>query len=1349
VRWKRLLIIAVLVLAALIVTGYAILISYDFNKLKPQIAQAVKEATGRELKIGGDIMVKLGLSPAVLVEDIRFQNASWGSRPDLAKVKRMEIQIELFPLIRGDFEFIRLVLVEPDVIVETDSSGTSNFEFNTSGEQETSLPVLIFQDVHIEKGLLTYKDGQSGDTYTVRFDRINAIIPGLDKSIELDFEGGFDDIPFVLEGTVGPIVAWMEPGHSWPVELTARVGGASFNVKGGILDPTNFKDLAFAVTGEGPSIPDILKLAGVTGVPELGAFKLEAKVAEPEGKLTLEELNIHVGSEELADISLNGTIKDLLALRGISLNFTVQGKDVTRLTELGLPPQLVSGAFCASGRIFDPEVGVYSMGNLKVALGENEIDGRVNLNLIAKPPYLTAKLTSKKFALGPYNLDVKLTGPTDKLALEKLDLQIGTEDLTVIRLNGSVKDLLNLDGVNLNFRVWGRDLANLKKLSGRPLPVRGAFSASGQVIVPAHDNYKIPKLKITVGKNHIAGSLDLDLRSQRPLLSAVLLSRKFDLPSLLTPDIAKLTWVKPLADLKTFRLAVKLAGFAKELTVEDVDFQAGTQKLAEITLKGSVKDLSASHGVNLKFAIRGENVASLEKFTGRPLPIQGAFAVSGQVADPSAKVYKVSDFKIVLGENGLAGWMDLNLAGQQPRLMVDLSTQRFDLQPLSIFNLEALARLKKLSDLGPLKLKATVVGPADKLAVEQMDFHAGTEQLAEVRVKGAIKNLSARRGLDLKFSARGNEISKLAELTGLALPIKGAYAVSGQIRDPAAKTYKVSDFKLIFGENNMAGWLDLNLSDQRIRLATELSTQKFNLKPVSIPVIEPLTRISDLGQLNLAVTLSGSGDKFAVENLDLKLGSEESVGLMLKGTIQDLLARQGLKLEFVVRGKNFANLKKMGGPVLPFQGPFNFSGQFVDPAPKIYKISSLTLVMGDSDASGSMELNLAQQQPQVTATLSSQKIDLRPLLVKVEKKGAVKGPPATSGKKKDKVFSSEPWSLDGLKQVDADIRIRPKQVLLPNLALDDITVDILLKNRNLTVKPIQFMIGGGSANGLFNLSWQDKPSSLAMALKIDKLDLGPMLDELGYQRTLEGTLDADITLAGHGNSLAALMAGLNGRFTVAMKDGHAASKYLDLVQRTLGTDFLRLINPFRKKETQTKVNCFGNDIKIKDGLAECKLLLDTDQTSIFGAGDVDLRTEKLNLGIKPSPKKGYGLANMGTVSFSFKELSQPFRLGGTLAHPSLVLDPTRTAFVLGKFAGALVLGPIGIAAFFADISLGKKDPCLEALKAIKEDGKVKSGKKPDEKKKTDKKAEDSKAGADKEKDKKSGGFFRKLFRREK
>jgi uncharacterized protein involved in outer membrane biogenesis len=237
-----------------------------------------------------------------------------------------------------------------------------------------------------------------------------------------------------------------------------------------------------------------------------------------------------------------------------------------------------------------------------------------------------------------------------------------------------------------------------------------------------------------------------------------------------------------------------------------------------------------------------------------------------------------------------------------------------------------------------------------------------------------------------------------------------------------------------------------------------------------------------------------------------------------------------------------------------------------------------------------------------------------------------------------------------------------------------------------------------------------------------------MLDKLGYQRSVEGNLDVAFNLDTTGDSIAALMAALNGNTRIAMSNGKAASQYLDLLAKYLGSGILQMLNPFEEKREYTPVNCFVNRIEIKDGLADVKILLDTDRTSIFGAGDVNLKTERLNLGIKPTPKKG---ALPGNVSFSFKELSQPFRLGGTLARPALVIDPGRTAFVIGKMAGALALGPIGIGAFFADVSVGKKDPCAIALEASAKSAKE-TGKETD-------------AGDEKKKEKKSGGFFRRLF----
>ncbi len=98
-------------------------------------------------------------------------------------------------------------------------------------------------------------------------------------------------------------------------------------------------------------------------------------------------------------------------------------------------------------------------------------------------------------------------------------------------------------------------------------------------------------------------------------------------------------------------------------------------------------------------------------------------------------------------------------------------------------------------------------------------------------------------------------------------------------------------------------------------------------------------------------------------------------------------------------------------------------------------------------------------------------------------------------------------------------------------------VDVLLKNGNLAIKPFKFTIGGGKADVQFALRSQEKPAVLAATLDIDQLEIGPMLDQLGYQRSVEGNLDAAFNLDGSGDSVAALMAGLNGNIRIAMSNG--------------------------------------------------------------------------------------------------------------------------------------------------------------------------------------------------------------------
>jgi hypothetical protein len=677
------------------------------------------------------------------------------------------------------------------------------------------------------------------------------------------------------------------------------------------------------------------------------------------------------------------------------------------------------------------------------------------------------------------------------------------------------------------------------------------------------------------------------------------------------------------------------------------------------------------------------------------------------------------------------------------------------MKPFPIPKEAAYANLNKIDDLGPLKIHSKVVIEGDQLSLPQFELQAGSEQLAALQVRGSIKDLTTQSGLDLHFDIRGNEVANLEKITGRSIPLQGAYALSGTLTDPAQKNFKISDLALKLGPDEIIGRLDLNLSGEQLQLSTELASPKFSLQPVTLPALERLSRIKDLGPLKLALKLSDAGNKLALDNLDLTVGSEEIILLLLKGTISDLSAIQGMNLAFSIKGNDISKVTAAGGPEMVSKGAFEVSGQFSDPAPQVYKLPAFEAVWGDSQSSGWLELDVSGQRPKLKAELASNKLDLRPFLGRLqnggtaethtvktvasrEEKPETQTPPSKPGTQDARVFPADPLPLEGLRKIDAEVKFRGEKVLLQNLAFDNIVVDTLLKDGNLDTKPLKFTIGGGKADGWISLRSQKKPAEMEATLSIDQFAIGPMLDQLGYSRSIEGNLDAVINLDGSGDSIAALMAGLNGKIRIAAKDGKAESKYLDLLAKYLGSGILTMINPFEAKRQYTPINCFVDTVTIDNGMADIKLLLDTDQTSIFGAGTIDLKTEGLDLGIKPTPKKG---ALPADISFNLNQFSQPFRLGGTLANPRLAIDPGRTAFILAKIAGALALGPIGIAAFFADVSLGKKDACAVALEKAEKKMRASETKNSEE--------TPPKTGTDgeKQKEKKSGGFFRKLFGR--
>ena len=437
----------------------------------------------------------------------------------------------------------------------------------------------------------------------------------------------------------------------------------------------------------------------------------------------------------------------------------------------------------------------------------------------------------------------------------------------------------------------------------------------------------------------------------------------------------------------------------------------------------------------------------------------------------------------------------------------------------------------------------------------------------------------------------------------------------------------------------------------------------------------------------------------------------ENATLTLDGTVKDPLARRGIELNFTLKGKDLASFKQLSGESLYLRGPFDISGRIADTTRNAYSISNLKIKQGENNLSGSVELNLTENRPKVTAVLSAQKLDLRPYFQvgpNIEK--ATKHLSKEAGKE-DRIFPDHPLPLDTLREADADVKIQAGQVLLPNLPLNSLVMDIVLKDGALTVKPLKAVLGKGSMDGSFHLQSHGKVASLAIVFKINKFDISYLTKKLKSTEGLEGNLDADIDLRAQGSSIAGLMGGLNGKTVLVMGKGRVDNKYIDILGGNLSSSLFRLLNPFRKETQYTSINCFVSGFNIKDGVAgTTAFALNTDYMVVVGEGEINLKTERLNLSLKPVPKEGIGTRATGKLNVSLSELTRPFKLGGTLAHPSLAVDPTQTAIAFGRAIGGVMLfGPLGIAAALVGSSSGDENSCLAAIEAAKKGVRVKKG----------------------------------------
>ncbi len=451
-------------------------------------------------------------------------------------------------------------------------------------------------------------------------------------------------------------------------------------------------------------------------------------------------------------------------------------------------------------------------------------------------------------------------------------------------------------------------------------------------------------------------------------------------------------------------------------------------------------------------------------------------------------------------------------------------------------------------------------------------------------------------------------------------------------------------------------------------------------------VNDPLSLIMKVAYNDIPVSVSGhlGSLKQLTENdeypVDLTIEVSDAT-LALNGKINKPRDVKGINVAVQFDVKTLADLSRLAGSELPDFGPISLSGTLIDGVGS-YAIKSLALNAGKSDLSGELTANIASKRPSISAKLNSNLIDLAEFVGDEDA--------SQQAEKKDRVFSSDPLPLDALRAVNANVSINAKQIKTTSMVLADTDVSVLLKDGNLTIKPLSSLMAGGKLAGSVALTTSGKSGTLTTNITIAGLEPNQLTDLNG--KLTGAKTDATINISGSGESVSQIMASSNGKFLVKVGNGVITDSITGALGADVLTKLVSMLNPFATSNDETQLQCAVVNFDIKNGIATTDkgIAISTNQMNIIGSGTVNLKTEGLDIGIKPEAKEGVGI-NAG-------KLASVVRVGGTLAQPKPTADMVGAVSTGLSVGTAVATGGLSLLAEgLFDRATADADPCTTAL----------------------------------------------------
>lgn len=864
-------------LSVLILAGLLIGPSFfDWNTYKPQIAAAVKDALGRELRIDGNLDFMILPSPALSVSRVSLENVQGANNRKMVAFDKVEVKVDINALLQGRIAVTSVRLVRPIIALEITKEGKASWDIKRTGipsleakieppnipssepkstpsakavEPSSGLAVDVSLDsLLIEDAVVTYTDARSG--LTERIENLNTEISAESLKGPFRAEGQLTThgIPLGFGLTVGRI----SPDRPLPIKFRIAYDEASSDIRftGQLNELTPHAVLSGKVKF---SVPDVAALARGMGVADLPLPATQSLSLSADASASATNIDINKLSMQFGDMSFAGAIHGQLnPIKSLDIVLSSSRIDLDQL--LATPTNTLKPSIGSKGQT-------------------NATEARVT------PSTKSSTGGGGGLFVLPSNIAVKFD-----LGVETASYRGGVIRNTVFRgdLNTGVVTLENLS-------------TNLPGNSG--LSVNGRLAAVDGL--PAFEGY-------------IAAKSD-NLRSLVQWLGVT--------PSQLPSD-----------RLRNFSYTSKLKATPKAATITDISIQLDASRINA----GMALELREKPGVGLRLAIDNLN---LDAYLSKPRTSEPSAANSSKASDLKKNQEKVTSAQepkpaaaAIATLDRLFNAVDANIELTAAHLIFAGERVRNAKANLTIFDRTITVHEVSVSDFaglgasfaGNLSTKSGKPTLSLDYAIALRDaarlarFAGATlpmtaTQLGKVstngHLEGTINDLQANlwlKALGASTKIKGT-LSRLLNGPSVNLHVSLKHPELSIFARKFAPSYRPAVRKLgpLDASATLQGNLESLQTDLRLkalgastrvkgpisRLSSEPSANlRVSLKHPEVssfvrkfvPSYRPAAR--KLGLLDASATLRGDAKAFAIEKLDLKAGPVAATGTF-KGTL--------------------------------------------------------------------------------------------------------------------------------------------------------------------------------------------------------------------------------------------------------------------------------------------------------------------------------------------------------------------------------------------------------------------------------------------------------------------------------